>query len=393
MNTLEILYGKFQQSDHSSFHPQFSGYQAVLKTLQVTHQQSCSDHLGVVTLHSKSPVLIPAGHQVVLEGSVKVPVPTNQHAVVQHPDSGLPDGLCVSSCLITLPTRSPHLIPVIVRNESEQDTLLPPLTIIADVKTYQCIISEQCVTSPPASETKANSLNFNFGESPLPPEWKEIIKDKLQAMSDVFSHHDLDFGCTSQVKHRINVIDNTPFKHQARPIHPQDLEAVRKHLKELLDAGVIRESELSFSSPIIVVKKKNGDIRLCIDYRKLNLQTIKDAYALPNLEESFSALTRSKWFSVLDLKSGYYQIKMHEADKPKTAFVTPLGFWEFNRMPQGVTNAPSTFQRLMEKCVGDLHLKEVLVFLDDLIVFSNTEEHESRLLRVLNCLRKDETVT
>lgn len=193
------------------------------------------------------------------------------------------------------------------------------------------------------------------------------------------------FGCTSQVKH-INLNGNTPFKHRARPIHPQDLEAVRKYLKELLDAGVIWELESSFSSAI-VVKRKKGDIRLCIDYHKLNLQTIKDAYALPNLEESFSAFTGSKWFSVLDLKSGNYQIEMREADKPKTAIFTPLGFWEFNRMPQGVTNAPSTFQRWMKKCLGDLHLKEFLEFLDDLIVFSNTlEEHESRLLRVLNCL-------
>ena len=86
----------------------------------------------------------------------------------------------------------------------------------------------------------------------------------------------------------------------------------------------------------MVVKKKNGDVRLCIDYRKLNLQTIKDAYALPNLEETFSALTGSKWFSVLDLKSVYYQIEVEETDKPKTAFVCPLGFWEFNRMPQGI---------------------------------------------------------
>lgn len=152
----------------------------------------------------------------------------------------------------------------------------------------------------------------------------------------------------------------------------------------LFEAGVIRESESPFSSPIVVVRKKNNDVRLCIDYRKLNLQTIKDAYALPNLEESFSALTGSRWFSVLDLKSGYYQIEMNEADKPKMAFVTPLGFWEFNRMPQGITNAPSTFQRLMEKCMGDLNLKEVLVFIDDLIIFSDTlEEHERRLLRVL----------
>ncbi len=136
------------------------------------------------------------------------------------------------------------------------------------------------------------------------------------------------------------------------------------------------------------MRKKNGDIRLCIDYRKLNTQTIKDAYALPNLEETFSALRGSKWFSVLDLKSGYYQIELEEKDKPKTAFVCPLGFWEFNRMPQGITNAPSTFQRLMEKCMGDINLSEVLVFLDDLIVFSDTlEEHERRLLHVLGRLK------
>lgn len=115
----------------------------------------------------------------------------------------------------------------------------------------------------------------------------------------------------------------------------------------------------------------------CVDYRKLNSQTIKDAYALPHIEEAFASLTGTKWFSVMDLKSSYYQVEMEEEDKHKTAFVTPMGFWEFNRMPQGVTNAPSTFQRVMEKCMGSLNHKEVLVFLDDLIVFSDTlEEHE-----------------
>ncbi|KAG1953594.1 interleukin-1 receptor accessory protein-like 1-A [Pimephales promelas] len=191
------------------------------------------------------------------------------------------------------------------------------------------------------------------------------------------------------MRHCIKLSDETPFKHRARPIHPQDIEAVRNHLQQLLDAEVIRESESPFSSPIVVVRKKNGDIRLCIDYRKLNLQTVKDSYALPNLEESFSALTGSKWFSVLDLKSGFYQIEMEEADKHKTAFLCPLGFFEFNRMPQGITNAPSTFQRLMERCIGELNLKQALVFLDDLIIFSPTlEEHEERLVRVLNRLRE-----
>lgn len=92
---------------------------------------------------------------------------------------------------------------------------------------------------------------------------------------------------------------------------------------------------------------------------------------------------------MLDLKSGYYQIEMDEADKQKTAFVCPLGFWELNRMPQGITNAPSTFQLLMEKCVGEMNLREVLVFIDDLIVFSSSlEEHEQRLKRVLQRLRE-----
>ncbi|XP_042254131.1 uncharacterized protein LOC121887433 [Thunnus maccoyii] len=208
-------------------------------------------------------------------------------------------------------------------------------------------------------------------------------------MPDVFAQHDSDFGRTDKVTHHIKLSDETPFKLRPRPIHPQDLEAVRKHIQELLDAGVIRESESPFSSPIVVVRKKNGQVRLCIDYRRLNLQTIKDAYSLPKLEDTFCALNGSQWFSVLDLKSGFYQIEVEEADKPKTAFVCPLGFWEFNRMPQGVTNAPSTFQRLMEKCMGDMHLKDVLVFLDDLIVFSRTlEEHEEKLIKVLSRLKE-----
>ncbi len=143
------------------------------------------------------------------------------------------------------------------------------------------------------------------------------------------------------------------------------------------------------NNSIVVVRKKSGDVRLCIDYRKLNFQTVKDAYALPNLEEAFSTLTGSKWFLVLALIIIYYQIEVEETDKPKTAFICPMGFWEFNRMPQGVTHVPSTFQRLMERCMGDMNLKEVLVFLDDIIVFSKTlEEHEARLMKVLNRLRE-----
>lgn len=125
------------------------------------------------------------------------------------------------------------------------------------------------------------------------------------------------------MRHHIKLSDETPFKLRARPIHPQDIEAVRRHIQELLDAGVIRESESPFASPIVVVRKKNGQVRLCIDYRRLNIQTIKDAYNLPKLEDTFSALNGSQWFSVLDLKSGYYQIEVEEADKTENGLCVP----------------------------------------------------------------------
>lgn len=104
-----------------------------------------------------------------------------------------------------------------------------------------------------------------------------------------------------------------------------------------------------FASPKVAVKKTKGAVQLCMDYRKLNMQTIKTAYALPYLEGPFSALSRAQWFSVMDLKRGYYQIKMNESDKHKTDFVCPLGFQDWNRMPQGITNTSGIFQPLMEK--------------------------------------------
>lgn len=124
---------------------------------------------------------------------------------------------------------------------------------------------------------------------------------------------------------------------------------------------------------------------MCIDYRTLNARTIPDQYTLPRIDDALASLTGSRWFSVLDLRSGYYQIAMSEEDKEKTSFICPLGFNQFEHMPQGITGAPATFQRLMEKAVGDMNLLQCLVYLDDLIVFGRTlEEHKERLLKVLN---------
>lgn len=389
MNTLDPLYDQHLESECASYKPSRHGYRAVLQLLEQRHQQTQTANDAGVRVTSRTPIKIPAGCTMVIQAFVRAsPSAAGRSALIEQPSTPLPGGLCIRNCLVTVPSHRPHQIPIMIANESDLDITLQPSSTIAELSMSPEILSHNVSLDDTQPSTKEINLEFDFGNSPIPPDWKERVISKLKQVPEVFSQHDLDFGRTDRVKHHIRLHDETPFKHRARPIHPRDLEAVRNHLRDLLEAGVVRESESPFSSPIVVVRKKNGDVRLCIDYRKLNLHTVKDNYALPNLEESFTALNGSRWFSVLDLKSGYYQIEMAETDKPKTAFVTPLGFWEFNRMPQGVTNAPSTFQRLMERCMGDLHLKEVLVFLDDLIIFSDTlEEHESRLLRVLQRLK------
>lgn len=395
-NTLDLLYDEYSTADTDPRALPY-GYRVVLKVMQRRNKQKENSSIGLVRLSGKNPEVVPAGQSCVLEGLVHANCQVTEKWVVMEPpsSSSLPGGVIVTSCLLTLPDGPAHKLPVVLRNESKHDITIPAKSVIAEVHALQAIISgrqsvnESSVLNNAPKQSKSPDIKLDFGDSPVPAEWKDRVEQMLSNMPEVFAQSDIDFGCTDKIKHQIKLSDQTPFKHRSRPIRPQDLDAVRQHLRELSEAGVIRESESPFSSPIVVVRKKNGDVRLCVDYRRLNLQTIKDAYALPNLEETFSALTGSKWFSVLDLKSGYYQIEVDEADKHKTAFVCPLGFWEFNRMPQGVTNAPSTFQRLMEKCMGDINLKEVLVFLDDLIVFSETlEEHESRLLHVLNRLKE-----
>ena len=155
------------------------------------------------------------------------------------------------------------------------------------------------------------------------------------------------------------------------------------------ETGAIRRSNSPWASPIVLVKKKDGSLRFCIDLRKLNARTIKDAYSLPRIEESLDCLNGASIFTSLDLKSGYWQVELDDESIPLTAFtVGPLGFYECVRMPFGLTNAPATFQRLMESCLGEMHLNWCIIYLDDVIIFSRTpEEHVQRLRSVLQKLR------
>ena len=159
---------------------------------------------------------------------------------------------------------------------------------------------------------------------------------------------------------------------------------MRCHLQKLLEVGIIKASHIPYDSPIVV-----ASIRMYIDYGTLNARTVPDQYTVPRIDKALDSMTGSCWFSVLDLRNGYYQIAMAEEDKEKMAFIRQLGFYQFERLPQGITGALAMFQQLMEHAVGDMSLLQYLVYLDDLIVYGRTlEEHEELLLKVLDRLQE-----
>ena len=157
----------------------------------------------------------------------------------------------------------------------------------------------------------------------------------------------------------------------------------------MLNAGIIQPSTSPWASPIVTAMKKNGKKRLCIDYRRVNSITKKDAYPLPRIDEMMDALGEAKWFSSMDLTSGYWQVGMHPESIQKTAFISREGLYEFNVMPFGLCNAPATFQRAMDNMLGDYNWKFAMVYIDDINVFSRTfEEHIQHLQLIFQRIRE-----
>ena len=221
-----------------------------------------------------------------------------------------------------------------------------------------------------------------------PEKLQQDAKDMLKRNAQVFSKDDMDMGRTKLVKHHIKLTDPAPFKEAYRRIPPQMYDEVKAHIQEMLDLGAIRPSNSPWASAIVLVRKKDGRLRFCIDLRRLNNRTVKDAYSLPRIESILDSLGGAQIFTTLDLKAGYWQVEMAEECKAYTAFTCgPLGFYECDTMPFGATNAPATFQRLMHDCLGDLNMNWCIVYLDDIIVFSDTkEEHLKRLEAVFQKL-------
>src|SRR3954464_10032549 len=169
----------------------------------------------------------------------------------------------------------------------------------------------------------------------------------------------------------------------------KDLVEIKKQIKELLDKGYIRPSSSPWGSPVLLVEKKDGSLRMVVDYRGLNEVTIKNKYPLPMINDRFDRLQAAKVFSKIDLRSGYHQLKIREEDIPKTAFITRYRLYEYTVMSFGLTNAPATFSRLMNSIFMEYLDKFVVIYLDDILIYSKNEEgHAEHLRLVLMKLRE-----
>ena len=223
--------------------------------------------------------------------------------------------------------------------------------------------------------------------SELKPEEADELVSLVEEFSDIFALTDAELGHTDILQHMIDTCDSHPIRQQ-----PYRTPVVRRGMmKEMVEfmqrQGVIQPSCSPWASPVVLVPKKDGSLRFCVDYRHLNAVTKKDVYPLPRVDDLLSSLGGAKYFTSLDLASGYWQVELDEDAKLKSAFTTYNGLYEFVRMPFGLCNTPATFQRLMQKVLAGLEWKSCFVYLDDILIASSFEEHLQHLLEVFARLK------
>lgn len=249
------------------------------------------------------------------------------------------------------------------------------------VQTTEAPAGRACRVTPTAALPSHLDDLYRRTTSCLEETQRNEVAALLTEFADVFAHSADDLGRTSIVKHEIRTNGSKPIRQNPRRLPISQRAVAEAEIDKMLKRGVIEPSSSPWASPIVLVRKKDGTTRFCVDYRKLNSATVKDSYPLPRIDDSINALSGSCWFSTLDLASGYWQVEVEEKDRPKTAFTTRSGLYQFTVMPFGLCNAPATFERLMERVLSGLPWEVCLLYLDDIIVYAKTFEAELERLR------------
>ena len=368
---------------------------------QETAAQIVNDK-GQVRLVGSGPILVPARSVRVLEGSVKPAEGFPHDALIERVGATcnlaeLPHGVTVGAAVVTVDNKG--RVPIQLANFSSRDVYLHPRTPAAVISTFhmeptlefvRVDESHVCVRRAGSDDevkcnSKTDAILSRMDVGDLTESQQERLQQVIGRYQSTFSEDEDDLGFCDLVKNKIVTKDDKPIRVPHRRVPPHQWPEVRDYIQNSLDQGIIRESSSPYASPIVLVRKKDGKLRLCVDYRLLNAKTHKDAYPLPRIDEALDVLKGAKYFCSLDLAHGFNQIPMEESDIKKTAFRTGTGgLYEYTRMPFGLCNAPGTYMRVMDKAFGDLNFQFLLVYLDDILVFGSTfEETLFRLETVL----------
>ena len=268
-------------------------------------------------------------------------------------------------------------------NFSNTRQFLPKGIVVGTISPIQCESNDESDGQQP--QEKKQSLDFDSAISnELSAEEHQVVLNLLERYSACFATSTSDRGVTTIVKHRIDTGNNPPVHQPPYKSAWKERELIQAQVQEMLKDDVIEPSTSPWAAPVVLVKKKDGGWRFCVDYRRLNSLTTRDVYPLPRIEDALSRLEGAQFFSIMDMQSGYWQVEMEPADRIKTAFVTADGLYQFKVMPFGLTNAPSTFQRMVDVLLAGLKWHICLVYLDDIVIFSTTfAEHLERLEIIL----------
>lgn len=357
--------------------------QTAVRVLQQTSEhleKTCGEYSKVT---ASADIRVPPHSSVTCTGNAVITVPVCQQVALLQNTTTVPTVPGIYNV-----TKGSNVLTFEIANYTDQ-----PINIQKgqEVATLQQATIVPAATSPSDGE-KSNADQFleSFDFSHLAEDEALKLKSFLCMNRDVFALSSSEMGCTDRVTHTIELLDNTPFREKCRPIPPSAYDELRQHLEELLAAGIITKSKSPFCSNIVMVRKKDGSLRLCVDYRRLNGRTKKDAYNIPRTDTLIDCLRGAKYFASLDLFSGYHQVAMKPEDQERTAFSAgPLGFYQYTKMPFGLCNSPSTFQRLMEQVLEGLTMRTCAVYIDDIIVFAETkDELYARLSEVFTRLRE-----
>ena len=258
------------------------------------------------------------------------------------------------------------------------------LSSIIDLETDNYEVNTSCLQP---ETTVTNEALKNIDLSHLSQAQSSKILDMITQHSVALSEGDHDIGCAGITSHHIELHDETPIRIKARRFSETVTEEIDRQCEELRQLGIIKYSKSPWSAPVVPIRKKDGTLRLCIDYRKLNSVTKADRFPMPNMTDLVFSLRGTKYFTTLDLVRGYYQVPLDPGTSEFTAFSTPNNHYEFKRLAFGLKNAPAAFQREMRAVLRDFDSKEVVVYIDDIMVLgANFEEHLDLVGRVLKTL-------